>query len=128
MAFRGVTLLLVATLLASTQGMVTNPTVLKWANVLSPADKAFDKDGSNFDILTKLVGIAGLGEQLTSMGDYTLFAPNDRAFVVTARFITPFRGPVTDEEGAYNALVAAVTSGIMVDGKLVKGKALVSAI
>jgi len=100
----------------------------KWGDILSPEGKAFDMNGENFDILSKLARFAGLAGTLTTKRHYTLFAPNDAAFVKLARYITPFKGPITDEAGAYTALVDAVTAGIPVGATTVNGTALVSAI
>lgn len=127
MAFRNVSFLLFfAIVLASVSARRMHTPAAKWSDILSGPTKKFDKNLDNFDILTKLAVFAGLAETLTTKKRYTLFAPNDRAFVRLARAITPFSG--NDEEKAFNALFSAVGTGIKVKGKTIKGKALVSAI
>lgn len=100
--------------------------VLRWSDVLSPPGKGFDRNGANFDILTKLAVFADLAKTITTTPGITVFAPNDAAFARLARAITPYRG--RSEKRAFDALVAAVTTGIRVKGTVVKGKALVAAI
>lgn len=120
--------LLAAVLVANVQARAMPGPVLMWGDVLSPVNKSFDMDGGNFDILSKLVRFAGLATDLTTLKGFTLFAPNDAAFVLTARIITDFRGPITDEEAAFNALVAVVTKGIVVGNATVAGPELVKTI
>lgn len=123
MAFRSIFITAMLLACASAQMMP-----LKWADVLSAENKPFDSVGGNFDILSKLVRFAGLAETITTARGYTLFAPNDQAFVYTARAITAFAGPITDEAAAFDALVAFVTTGVTIGNMTVSGVPLVKEI
>lgn len=53
--------------------------------ILTASGSALDKDGSDFDILLSLVQDAGLGDTLgNTRADFTVFAPDDKAFIDTA--------------------------------------------
>jgi len=67
----------------------------------------FDRNLDDYDILLTAVQAAGLADLLNDPAlSVTVLAPNDRAFVATARDLG-FRG--IDEAGAWNFLVAALT-------------------
>ncbi|MEM7520574.1 MAG: fasciclin domain-containing protein [Pseudomonadota bacterium] len=67
----------------------------------------FDTTSTDFDILLAAVTAAGLAETLDAAGaDLTVFAPNDAAFVGTAKALG-FAGE--DETGAFSYIVQALT-------------------
>ena len=99
---------------------------LSWSDVLSPANKNFDRDGTNFDILTKLAVFADLATTITTTRGITVFAPNDAAFIRLAKGLTGCR--CRTEKAAFDALFGVVTKGVRVKGAVVKGPALVRAI
>jgi uncharacterized surface protein with fasciclin (FAS1) repeats len=75
--------------------------------IVAASGGEFDNKGADFDILLTAVLAAGLeGALADEAASLTVFAPNDRAFIRTARDLG-FEG--TDEEGAWNFLVAAFT-------------------
>jgi serralysin len=68
----------------------------------------FDHDGHDFDILLNAVLAAGLdGILADAEGTFTVFAPNDYAFVRLARDLG-YQG--WDEAGAFDTVVAGLTS------------------
>ncbi len=83
------------------------------AEIVSLSGGEFDQDWFDYDLLLNAVITAdlvdALGDEAASL---TVFAPNDFAFLKTARDLG-FTG--TDEEGAWNFLVAALT-GLAPDG------------
>ena len=88
---------------ATTQG---NPTI---ADVVAQSGSGFDQRAGDFDVLLAALTAADLVETLDTPDlDVTVWAPKDRAFVRTARDLG-FTGLATDEEGAWNFLVAALT-------------------
>ena len=67
----------------------------------------FDGNKNDFDILNIAVDTAGLGAALSDpMVEYTVFAPNDRAFIRLARDLG-FTG--NDEAGAWGFLAGVIT-------------------
>lgn len=67
----------------------------------------FDRNPFDYDILLQAVVAADLAEALGNPeADLTVFAPNDLAFILTARDLG-FRG--FSEEGAWNFLVGALS-------------------
>lgn len=77
------------------------------AAIVAGSGGDFDSDRDDYDILLTAVQTAGLAELLNDPGiSVTVLAPNDRAFVETARELG-FRG--TSESGAWAFLVAALT-------------------
>ncbi len=80
------------------------------AGIVAASGEGFDSNGGDFDVLLAAVSAAGLVETLDTAGlDVTVFAPKDRAFVKTAMDLG-FEGAITDEEGAWNFLVTALTA------------------
>ena len=80
------------------------------AGIVAASGDGFDSNGGDFDVLLAAVSTAGLVETLDTAGlDVTVFAPKDRAFVKTAMDLG-FEGAITDEEGAWNFLVTALTA------------------
>ena len=78
-------------------------------DIVAASGEGFDTNGRDYDVLLAAVTAAGLGETLATPGlDVTVWAPKDRAFVRTAQDLG-FDGANTDEEGAWNFLVAALT-------------------
>ena len=78
-------------------------------DIVAASGDGFDTNGRDYDVLLAAVTAAGLGETLATPGlDVTVWAPKDRAFVRTAQDLG-FTGATTDEEGAWNFLVAALT-------------------
>lgn len=78
-------------------------------DIVAASGSGFDTNGRDYDVLLAAVTAAGLGETLATPGlDVTVWAPKDRAFVRTAQDLG-FEGANTDEEGAWNFLVAALT-------------------
>ena len=78
-------------------------------DIVAASGSGFDTNGRDYDVLLAAVTAAGLGETLATPGlDVTVWAPKDRAFVRTAQDLG-FTGANTDEEGAWNFLVAALT-------------------
>lgn len=79
------------------------------ADIVAASGSGFDTNGRDYDVLLAAVDAAGLVETLDTAGlDVTVWAPKDRAFVRTAQDLG-FEGADTDEEGAWNFLVAALT-------------------
>jgi uncharacterized surface protein with fasciclin (FAS1) repeats len=79
------------------------------AGIVASSGDGFDRKGRDYDVLLAAVETAGLVEVLDSPGlDVTVWAPNDRAFVRTARDLG-FTGALRDEAGAWNFLVEALT-------------------
>ncbi len=75
--------------------------------VAKSSTRGFDGDRSDYDLLIKAAATAGLVDALGDPdADLTVFAPNDAAFVRTARDLG-FKG--TSESGAWSFLVAALT-------------------
>ena len=66
----------------------------------------FDSNPRDYDVLITAVTAADLAGTLASTPNFTVFAPNDRAFVLTARTLG-YTG--WSEDGAWTFLVAALT-------------------
>lgn len=78
-------------------------------DIVAASGEGFDTNGRDYDVLLAAVTAADLGGTLATPGlDVTVWAPKDRAFVRTAQDLG-FTGADTDEEGAWNFLVAALT-------------------
>ena len=91
---------------AATRQETGRPTI---AGIVASSGNGFDTKGTDYDVLLAAVQAAGLVETLNTPGlDVTVWAPNDRAFVKTARDLG-FTGAISDEEGAWNFLVEALT-------------------
>lgn len=76
-------------------------------DIVAQSGNGFDDNASDFDMLLAAVQAAGLAETLDAAGaDLTVFAPNDGAFIATAQALGY---PLTDEAGAFNFLVNALT-------------------
>lgn len=77
-------------------------------DIVAASGGQFDRNRSDYDILLNAVQTAGLAETLATPGlDVTVWAPNDRAFIRTARDLG-FTG--WSEKGAWNFLVGALTN------------------
>lgn len=77
-------------------------------DIVAASGGEFDRNRSDYDILLTAVQTAGLAETLDTPGlDVTVWAPNDRAFIRTARDLG-FTG--WSEKGAWNFLVGALTN------------------
>lgn len=75
--------------------------------IVAASGGEFDRNHRDYDILLNAVLAAGLeGALANPEADLTVLAPNDRAFIRLARDLG-FEGH--DEEGAFNAIVAALT-------------------
>lgn len=82
----------------------TAPTI---TGIVAASGGDFDRNLDDYDILLTAVQAAGLADLLNDpTQSVTVLAPNDRAFVTTARDLG-FRG--LDEAGAWSFLVAALT-------------------
>lgn len=90
--------------------------VMRLTDMLSPPFKPFDANPSNFDILTHLLQASNLTATLSSMRGYTLFAPNDRAFIRAAAYFAGCSGPVT-EPVAFRALLRAARRPAPIPGR-----------
>jgi uncharacterized surface protein with fasciclin (FAS1) repeats len=76
--------------------------------VAKSSTKGFDHRPADYDLLIKAASTAGLVDALADRSaDLTVFAPNDAAFVRTARDLG-YSG--TSESGAWNFLVEALTA------------------
>jgi uncharacterized surface protein with fasciclin (FAS1) repeats len=76
-------------------------------DIVAASGGEFDGDRTDYDILLNAVLVAGLADALDdASATYTTFAPNDRAFIRTARDLG-FTG--TGEAGAWSFLVTAFT-------------------
>lgn len=97
-----------ATVLSSPAGATTKPTERPTiTEIVAASGGEFDGNGRDYDILLNAVLTADLDETLATPGlDVTVWAPNDRAFIRTARDLG-FTG--TDEAGAWAFLVEALT-------------------
>jgi len=99
----------VATTIAPSAGATSNrpterPTITQ---IVAASGDGFDSNGSDYDILLKAVVTANLADTLNTPGlNVTVWAPNDRAFIRTARDLG-FVG--NDEAGAWGFLVTALT-------------------
>jgi len=83
-------------------------TIVETAIALSGTPNEFDENGDDFDILVAAVIATGINESvLNGEYDYTVFAPNDKAFLDTCSAIT--KTEVTDEEACFNTLASALT-------------------
>ena len=79
-------------------------------DVVAASGSGFDSFGGDYDVLLAAVSAAGLAETLDDPElNVTVWAPKDRAFVKTAQDLG-FTGAITDEEGAWNFLVTALTA------------------
>ncbi len=95
---------LVAPVAASDAADADAPTI---TGIVAASGGDFDRNLDDYDILLNAVTTAGLADLLNDPAlSVTVLAPNDRAFVETARELG-FRG--TSEAGAWNFLVAALT-------------------
>ena len=78
------------------------------AQIVARSGGTFDNKGYDFDILLTAVDAAGLTAALADpSAELTVFAPKDRAFVMTARDLG-YGG--WDEAGAWTFLVSALTA------------------
>lgn len=76
--------------------------------LVARSGSGFDGNGTDFDLLIQAVTTAGLGGALSDPDvSLTVLAPNDAAFVRTARSLG-YGG--TSESGAWSFLVSALTS------------------
>lgn len=76
-------------------------------DIVAASGGEFDRNPFDYDILLNAVVTAGLAETLATPGlDVTVWAPNDAAFIRTARDLG-FTG--TSESGAWEFLVGALT-------------------
>ena len=76
--------------------------------IVAASGGTFDSNNNDYDILLNAVLAANLADALNNPEDsLTVFAPNDRAFIRTARDLG-FSG--TDESGAWAFLVQAFTT------------------
>jgi len=83
-------------------------TIVETAIALSGTPNEFDENGDDFDILVAAVIATGINESvLNGEYDYTVFAPNDKAFLDTCSAIT--KTEVTDEEACFTTLASALT-------------------
>ncbi|MEM9153139.1 MAG: fasciclin domain-containing protein, partial [Cyanobacteria bacterium P01_F01_bin.3] len=77
------------------------------ADIVSQSGGEFDNNNQDFDILLTALGAAGLVDAVGDVdANLTVFAPTDAAFVQLANDLG-FEG--SDESGAFNAIVAALT-------------------
>jgi uncharacterized surface protein with fasciclin (FAS1) repeats len=81
----------------------TLPTI---TDIVAKSGGVFDHNRYDYDILLRAVLAAGLDDELATLQDITVLAPNDKAFIKTARDLG-YHG--YDEEGAFSFIVAALT-------------------
>lgn len=76
--------------------------------IVAASGGAFDNNSRDYDMLLNAVlAVPGIAEALDNCGDeLTLFAPNDAGFIRLAQDLG-YQG--RDEEGAFNAIVVALT-------------------
>jgi len=91
---------------ASTPAGVSRPANVVDVLVQKSGSGGFDSNPWDYDVLIKAVTTAGLVDTLANTPNLTLFAPNDRAFVLTARSLG-YTGWA--EDGAWAFLVQALT-------------------
>ena len=78
------------------------------ASFVAGSGTSFDTNGSDYDLLLRALITADLFETVGDLNlNVTLFAPNDAAFIRTARDLGY---TAADEEGAWNFLVGALTT------------------
>jgi uncharacterized surface protein with fasciclin (FAS1) repeats len=81
---------------------------------------------ADLSILLTLVGLAGLGDALTTPGELTLLAPTNAAFghlsSSTIHFLTSFAG----RHELINILLYHVIDGIFTSGELTDGQSLLT--
>ena len=83
------------------------------AAVVASSGEGFDYNYADFDILLEAVTAAGLVDTLSDpQGSFTVFAPNDFAFVLLARDLG-YRG--FSEQGAWEFLAANVPLSLLTD-------------
>ena len=83
-------------------------TIVETAIALSGTPNEFDGNGTDFDILVAAVVATGINDSvLNGDYDYTVFAPNDQAFLDTCSFITMMT--VTDEALCFTTLAGVLT-------------------
>ena len=76
------------------------------AEIVAASGTDFDRNGRNFNVLYNAVLLAGLDDELNDIEGLTVFAPDDNAFIRTARSLG-YRG--RDEEGAFAFIAATLT-------------------
>jgi serralysin len=93
---------------ASTAGATSTPATGTERTIWSVVDASgngFDRRGWDYDVLEAAVRAAGLDGALAAPGGLTVFAPNDAAFVRTARALG-YTG--WDEAGAFGHIAGAL--------------------
>ncbi len=80
-------------------------TTVETAVALSGTPFEFDDDGGDFDILVAAVLATGADAILDGSADYTVFAPNDQAFLDAVSAVAGTE--ITDEQEAFDTAVAA---------------------
>lgn len=98
------TLALCASTVSPASAATQAPTI---TDIVASSGGAFDGDRNDYDILLNAVTTAGLADVLAdTSAQFTVLAPNDRAFITTARDLG-YLG--NSEEGAWLFLVGALT-------------------
>jgi uncharacterized surface protein with fasciclin (FAS1) repeats len=106
---------LIASLLSLSLLLAVAPAASAWSGasrgtiteIVAGSGGTFDSNKADFDILLTAVKTAGLGDELgDESAKLTVFAPNDAAFIRTAKDLG-FTG--NDEAGAWSFLVGALT-------------------
>jgi uncharacterized surface protein with fasciclin (FAS1) repeats len=80
-------------------------TTVETAVALSGTPFEFDDNGDDFDILVAAVIATGADAILDGSMDYTVFAPNDQAFLDAVSAVAGME--ITDEQEAFDTAVAA---------------------
>jgi len=94
--------------LAATAVTATTSPAATITEIVAASGGTLDTNNNDYDILLNAVLAAGLDDELNNPAiNVTVFAPNDRAFIRTARDLG-FIG--TDEAGAWTFLVQAFTT------------------
>ena len=109
-SFAAIFLVFALFLAGSASGRMMRPSL---TTVLSPKNKGFDRNGKNFDILTKLLVATGLDKVLIAKRHITIFAPNDAAFVATVKELAGIKGMIS-EKRAFNILQDVAKKGVPV--------------
>ena len=96
-----VTVGLAAPIVASAQGNSPSSNIVETVLDVSGSE-GFDRNGRDYDLLRDALLATGLADAVATTDDITVFAPNDRAFILLARDLG-YRG--FDEAGALAFLV-----------------------
>lgn len=97
---------------------------MPWESLLPPVSSTFDSDGSNFDILARLIRSSGMESTLVGAKDITLLAPNDEAFGRSVRYMGAYNGDPSNETAVYEVYNKMAKEGMTIKGVNMPGDEL----